>query len=499
MLKKNAQLFEGLFVASDLFVVSLAWALSYWVRFLSGWVEVDKGVPPFIDYLRMLFFVWLIWAFIFKKAGLYKPMRGSRRIKELLQIIRANSLAVLVILSFTYLFREKDVPFSRAVFVIFFFMSTTFVVLSRTLVRSFLREMRRRGYNLRYSLIVGNGDLAKQVARRILAHPEYGVQLMGCLAREDEVEASGSKPLPLSRDGQNGRQYPRSAHLRQLAHGEGYVGKMRVVGSYSDLSAYLDRGDIDQVVVALPLDDNNRLDGILSSVADAMVDVRVVPDFHRFIQLGSQVEEFDGLPVVSIVSTPLSGFNRLLKRSLDLLFGALIFLLALPLLGLIALLIALTSKGPIVFSQERVGLDGSRFKIYKFRTMHVDAEKQGATFAVKNDPRTTWLGKILRQLSLDELPQLWNVIRGDMSLVGPRPERPVFIQQFRQHIPKYMLRHKVQAGMTGWAQVHGWRGNTSIEKRIEYDLYYIENWSLGLDLKILGLTVLNSFRDKNAY
>jgi exopolysaccharide biosynthesis polyprenyl glycosylphosphotransferase len=230
-----------------------------------------------------------------------------------------------------------------------------------------------------------------------------------------------------------------------------------------------------------------------------MIDVRIVPDFHQFIQLGSSVEDFDGVPVVSLASTPLSGINRVTKRIFDLFVGSALFLISIPILLTCILLIKFSSRGPAFFTQERVGLDGKRFKIFKLRTMSLDAEKDGAKFAVKGDPRVTLVGRILRRLSIDELPQLINVILGQMSLVGPRPERPVFIEEFRRHFPRYMLRHKVQAGMTGWAQVNGWRGNTSIERRIEHDLFYIENWSLLLDVKILARTVLATIFDRNAY
>ena len=317
------------------------------------------------------------------------------------------------------------------------------------------------------------------------------MQLLGCLTSEDDQRKTFEQEAPLLSTKTN--------RLRELAQAQGSLGKLRVVGNYADLPRLLARGGVDQIIIALPLADHEKIGRIIESIGDAMVDVRIVPDFHQFIQLGSQVEEFDGLPVVSLASTPLAGFNRVLKRSLDLVFGTLFLVASLPMMALVAGIVRLTSQGPIFFFQERVGLDGRPFKIYKFRTMREDAEADGAKFAVDGDPRTTTVGRILRKLSLDELPQLVNVIAGDMSLVGPRPERPVFIEEFRQRVPKYMLRHKVQAGITGWAQVHGWRGNTSIEKRIEYDLYYIEHWSLALDLKIIGLTLLNSFRDRNAY
>jgi Undecaprenyl-phosphate glucose phosphotransferase len=448
----------------------------------------------------MLIFVWLIWAFVFRRFGLYRPMRGVSRFREVWKVIRANTFAVILLLAITYLFREKSVPFSRLVFLIFWFTSTVLTVGSRSLVRQFLRAMRRRGYNLRYAIIVGAGELASKVARRMMRHPEYGMILIGCLGREGSIPNEGRprgrwKSLSLW-EGVEG-----SAIRARQEEGDGIESliEIPVVGRYEDLPRFLEQGHIDQVIVTLPLADHDRLEEVISSIGDAMVDVKIVPDVHQFIQLGSQVEEFDGLPVVSLASTPLAGVNRVLKRALDMILGSIFLLLLSPLILLLIFFVRLTSKGPVFFSQERVGLDGRRFNIYKFRTMSMDAEVDGAKFATPGDPRVTALGRILRRFSLDELPQLVNVIQGHMSLVGPRPERPVFIDEFRGRIPRYMLRHKVQAGMTGWAQVNGWRGNTSIEKRIEHDLYYIENWSLLLDLKILALTLLRGISDRNAY
>ena len=502
MLKKHSQLFEGLFSASDIIVVSLAWVLSYHIRFGLELFPVEKGIPPLADYLKMLLFVWFIWIFVFRRFDLYRPMRGSSRLREFLKVMRANSLAVILLIAAVFLFREKTVKYSRGVFVIFFFFSTFLLVLSRASIRSLLRKLRRRGYNLRYAIIVGSGDLAAKVLDRINTHPEFGVECVGCLTNREQFNSSvistrrfgTSSPLRLV-----GATAAAHALSQEELESDLSVPNMRVIGTYQDLPNYISQGNVDQVIVALPFSDNDEFPEVINSIGDSIVDVRIIPDIHQFIQLGSSIEEFDGLPIVSLSSTPLNGINLLVKRVFDLTVGSLILLLSLPIFLVTALLIKLTSSGPIFYAQERVGLDGRSFNIYKFRTMKADAEVKGAQFAVKNDPRVTKLGKFLRKYNIDELPQLLNVIFGKMSLVGPRPERPVFIEEFRKNFPKYMLRHKVQAGMTGWAQVNGWRGNTSIEKRIEHDLYYIENWSLMFDLKILVLTILNSFRDQNAY
>lgn len=495
MLKKHSQIFEALFTASDLLVVSLAWTFSYWLRFNTDFFPIEKGIPPFLDYLKMLLFVWLIWAFVFRRFGLYRPMRGTGRLREFWTVVKANAFSVVLLMAVTYLFREKSVPFSRLVFLIFLVVSTICTIGSRGMVRLLLRRLRKNGYNKRYILLVGAGTLASRIARRLVYQPEFGFELAGCLAATD----SGPAPSSLRRMAQGGH-YDVEAVMQMARYSDVEpILRSKILGDYNDLPAVLARGNIDQIIIALPMADHAMLKPIIAAIGDSMVDVKIVPDVHEFIQLGSLIEEIDGIPVVSLASTPLMGINRAWKRVFDLAVGFIILLGALPLMGIIALLVRITSPGPIFFSQERVGLDGKTFNIYKFRTMKLDAECQGACFAVKNDPRTTIVGKFLRRFNLDELPQLVNVVYGQMSLVGPRPERPVFIEEFRRHFPKYMLRHKVQAGMTGWAQVHGWRGNTSIEKRIEHDLFYIEQWSLALDVKILFLTLLNSFRDKNAY
>ena len=499
MLKKHSQLFEAIFSAADLLAVSFAWAISYWLRFNSGWFPIDKGIPPFNEYLKILVFIVITWAFVFRRSGLYKPMRGYSRLGEVFKVVRANSFSVLVLMSLTFLFWEKSQPLSRLVFLIFWIVSTTFAVCNRAFVRYLLREVRKKGYNLRYALIVGSGALARQVAARIKSRPEFGIELLGCLERgEDGSKTVIRMPARYKLNSSVDSYSVNGANA--LAFEPVETNKtLPVIGTYAHLPSILAHASVDQVIIAMPLQDHDLLEGVIASIGDKMVDVKIVPDVHRFIQLGSAVEEFDGLPVVSLASTPLMGLGRLIKRLSDIVLSAILLLFTAPFMVLLAVLVKITSRGPVFFAQERVGLDGQRFNIYKFRTMRLDAESKGAKFAVKNDPRTTLLGKFLRRFSLDELPQLWNVFKGQMSLVGPRPERPIFIEEFRQRVPKYMLRHKVQAGMTGWAQVNGWRGNTSIEKRIEHDLYYIEHWSFMLDMKILWLTLLRTVADRNAY
>jgi Undecaprenyl-phosphate glucose phosphotransferase len=467
MLKQKRQLFEYLFTGADLFVVTIAWIVSYWLRFMTDFVPVEKGIPEFSHYVSMLIFIWIIWAFVFRRMGLYRTMRGVRRGREFWTLVNANAFAIVVLISLTYLFREKSVQFSRLVFVYFWVIATMLTVSQRSFLRFLLRELRRKGYNLRYMLIVGTGRVASDIVSRVRLHQELGIQLIGCLSRDGE-STWGPAGVP-------------------------------VVGKYSQLEKFIDRTDIDQIIVALPLEDHQLLPDIMAQLKDSLVDIKIIPDLYQFTSIGGAIEEFEGLPVISLQECPLDGINLFTKRVVDIVLGAALLVVFSPLMAAIALLVKTTSRGPIFFKQERVSFDGTKFSIIKFRTMYTDAEAHGPGWTKPGDDRVTPVGRILRSTSLDELPQLLNVLRGDMSIVGPRPERPVFIEEFRRRIPRYMLRHKVPAGITGWAQVHGWRGDTSIDKRIEYDLYYIENWSLFLDLRILCLTLVNGFRNRNAY
>ncbi|MBM4266891.1 MAG: undecaprenyl-phosphate glucose phosphotransferase [Deltaproteobacteria bacterium] len=469
MLKERRQLFVGLFVAADLTMIGLAWVLAYVLRFELPLVPVTKGTPPFENYLALLPLLFAIWGLVFRGSGLYDPMRAASQAAERRRILRASSLAMLIFTAVTFLGVEKAFSLSRLTLLYFYVLATAAVILERATLREVLREARRRGYNLRHVLLVGDGNLGRAVYERMTRHPEFGLKVRGFLT-DDPARIGGT------------------------------IESVPICGQWDDVPDIVAKRGIDQVVFALPFEALPRLGGLIASLDSAAVDVKVVPDVERFVSLHSGIEEFGGLPLISLRATPLMGWNRVAKRVMDFVLAGLALVLLSPVLALISVLVKLGSPGPILFSQERMGLDGRVFRVWKFRTMRSDAEADsGPVWATADDPRRTRLGRWLRRLSLDELPQLLNVLRGEMSLVGPRPERPVFIEQFRSRVPRYMLRHMVQAGMTGWAQVNGWRGNTSIEQRIEHDLYYIQNWSLRLDLKILMLTFVRGFVNKNAY
>jgi Undecaprenyl-phosphate glucose phosphotransferase len=449
----------------DLFLIAGCWLFAYYFRFY-GPIDSEGPIPPLEPYAWLLFPLVIVWSISFKYFGLYRPRRISSRGREVWDIARASSFGVLLLAAATFFYRGFS--FSRLVFVIFAATSILVLSLARVLFREFLRVFRRRGFNLRQVLVVGTGKTAEKVIDAVYAHPELGLRIVGVLSE-------GSK------EDQNLRGAP-------------------ILGSYREIQPVLGRCAVDQVFIALPFRASDLVESILGDLSDTMVDIRLIPDFHGYVTLRGSIEEFEGLPFISLQDTPLYGWNALVKRTLDLVVGGLTLIVFAPLMALIALAIKATSKGPVLFRQERMGLDGGRFEMLKFRTMFEDAEQEtGAVWATPGDDRVTLVGRFLRRTSLDELPQLINVLRGEMSLVGPRPERPPLIEKFRAEIPKYMLRHKVKAGMTGWAQIHGWRGNTSLEKRIEHDIYYIENWSLWLDLKVLCLSLARGFINKNAY
>jgi Undecaprenyl-phosphate glucose phosphotransferase len=359
---------------------------------------------------------------------------------------------------------------SQLVWGLFLLFNVALTFSTRVMVRDWLERRWRAGIGLKRVLVAGAGDLGRLVVDKVLEHRELGLKVVGFV--DDRADTGG--------------------YL-------GYRG-LPLLGTLEETPEILQREKIDQLYVALPLDEHVKMVSLVENANREIVDIKVVPDLLQMLSLRARLEDLDGLPIINIHDVPLRGFNALVKRAMDVaLAGVSLIVLAIPML-VIAILLRVTSPGAALFRQERMGLDGKPFYVWKFRSMYDGAERSsGPVWAIEDDPRCTPLGRFLRRSNLDELPQLWNVLKGDMSLVGPRPERPFFVDQFKQRIPQYMLRHKVRAGLTGWAQVNGWRGNTSIEKRIEYDLYYIENWSIMLDVKIMWLTLVKGFFHRHAY
>ncbi|HVE85792.1 MAG TPA: undecaprenyl-phosphate glucose phosphotransferase [Myxococcales bacterium] len=463
MFSRFQRFYSSIKVALDVAVLALAFGLAYVTRFFGPFPH--EALPPVEETLKVLACALVIFPITFHQSRLYATNRARTHVGEVFEIFKATITGTLILVAVTYFTRDRYSRFTLGIFVGYAFVA---VSSSRLVFRGVLNAIRRRGFNLKSILVIGAGALGQRVVETIHGHRELGFKVVGILTRHPEK-------------------------VGQLIDGSPVVGMVDEVGQV------LDRAPVDQVILALPVEDQPLLKELMELLAQRTVDVKVVPDLYQYITLGGGLEEFGGLPIISLQGGPLHGWNLVAKRAFDVLFASLALLLAAPLMLATAAAIKLGSRGPILYRQERMGMDGRTFTIFKFRTMSADAETHGARMASKDDPRRTLLGGFLRSLSIDELPQLFNVLRGDMSLVGPRPERPVFIEEFKRQIPKYHLRHKVKAGMTGWAQVNGLRGQTSIQKRIEYDLYYIENWSLLLDLKILVRTALGGFISRNAY
>lgn len=472
MIKNNQQHFNRLHVVFDAIVVVLSYSFAWWLKFASGIVDREIGVLSFEFYMKALILIVPLYLFLYYAFNLYTPKRVQGRRLELSNIIMANTVGILIVFAGFFLvlsYSEDAKNFSRSMFVYFYVINIVFEEIERLFIRAFLRSIRRRGYNQKHILLVGYSKAAEQYIDRIKQNPQWGYDVQGIL--DDNI-----------------------------ARGTIYKG-VKVIGSIGNLEYILPQNKLDEIAITLGLEEYYKLSKIVAECEKSGVHTKFIPDYGNIIPTRPYTEDLLGLPVINIRYVPLSNtFNALIKRLTDMIGAVVCIIVFSPLMLASAILVKTTSQGPLIFKQERVGLHNKPFKMYKFRTMYVqteEEEKKGWT--QKNDPRVTRVGAILRKTSLDEFPQLFNVLKGDMSLVGPRPERPQYVEKFREEIPRYMIKHQVRPGMTGWAQVNGYRGDTSIQKRIECDLYYIENWTLGLDFKILFLTVFKGFINKNAY
>jgi Undecaprenyl-phosphate glucose phosphotransferase len=465
MFKKRLQLFQSLLIVNDLFIFSICWVGAFFLRFKAPIVPVTKGIPLLQDYMILLVFVLAIWEGTFYLVGIYR--RFFNRTEEIVALFKANFIALMILVFITFFFQRTE--FSRLVFLYFGLLNFSALALSRRFLKGYYISLQKKQLVSAQVLIVGARELGQGVAETLLKHPELGLHISGFLTG-----------------------IPQKVGTR--------IQGITVLGLYEEIDRVIQSQGVNLVIFALPLAAHQKLEEMLNQIRDELVDIKIVPDLYRFISLRGGVEEFEGLPFINLRESPMVGWNRILKRSFDILLSSLGMILFSPLFFLIAVAIKLSSPGPILYRQIRMGLDGQVFEMLKFRSMVVGAEKEtGPIWAQREDPRRTGLGQLLRKFSLDELPQLMNVFKGEMSLVGPRPERPEFIESFKDQIPNYMLRHRMKAGMTGWAQINGWRGNTSLKKRIECDLYYIENWSLLMDLKILFKTLWKGIYSQEAY
>ena len=438
MLKDNEKNFSRLHMIIDAIVLVLSYFLAWLIRFVGPMAATAVRTRSFQQYMLMLVFIVPVYLLLYQAFTLYTPMRMQGRRLVLANIVKANSLGLLILMFTFYMIDESD--FSRSTYIMFYVINIVLQWCARMLIFALLRDMREKGLNQKQMICVGYSRAAEEYIDRVLANPQWGYVIRGIL--DDNVPA-----------------------------GTEYKG-IKVLGRIANLN------------IILP---ENRLDEI--------------PDYNKIIPTKPYTEDILGLPVINIRYVPLNNtFNALVKRAMDIAGSIVGIIVTSPLMLLMCAIIKLTSPGPLIYKQERVGLHNQTFRMYKFRSMEVQPEsEEKKAWTVKNDPRVTPIGKFMRHTSIDELPQLFNILKGNMSLVGPRPERPFFVEKFREEIPRYMVKHQVRPGLTGWAQVNGYRGDTSIRKRIEYDLYYIENWSIGLDIKIIFLTFFKGFINKNAY
>jgi Undecaprenyl-phosphate glucose phosphotransferase len=467
MFTRHRQLFATAIFLLDGLLIAASWLAAYWIRFRLMDLPAPLGVPPFERYLWFGAVLTPIALLVLRTFRLYRSARTARLSQEVWTLAQGIAIVTTLAALASYFLRGE---LARSVLVLFAVLAAGSLMTSHVLIRIVLRALRRGGRNLRHVLIVGTGELAERIARKMTAEPDYGLSVIG-LVSADPADADG-----------------RTRH----------VAGFPVVGSVADLPGLVERTQAALVYVALSRTEHEAELQVLDRLADSTAAVRLVPDLARAHTLNASVEDFDGTPVVLVTETPEQGWNSVLKRGFDLAVSFLGLVVLSPLLLFLAVWVKLDAPGPVLYAQDRVGVNGRRFRMLKFRTMRVDAEAEGPQWSTAADPRRTRAGAVLRKLSLDELPQLWNVLVGHMSLVGPRPEQPLFVDRFRASIPRYMLRHHVKSGITGWAQVNGLRGDTPLEQRIEFDLYYIEHWSMSFDLKILFLTLFRMFRDPTA-
>lgn len=466
MIKDNQRVFNRLHVVIDGIVVAVSYFMAWYLKFESGLLKADKGLDM-ETYFFALYFIVPCYLVLYHQFDLYNSKRASGRKRELMNIIKANTVGLIGFIVVLYVINQSH--FSREMIFIFGVINICAETFVRNIIRYLLRFFRRKGYNLKYVLLVGYSKSAESYINKIRLNPQWGYVVRGIL--DDHME-----------------------------RGTMYKG-IKVLGRIDNLFVILPENKLDEIAITLSLSEYGRLKEIVELCEKSGVHTKFIPDYAGVIPNKPYTEDLQGLPVINIRHVPLTNtLNMLMKRAVDIVGAMAGIILSSPIMLLAAIAIKITSKGPVFFVQERVGLHNRPFNMIKFRTMRMQTDTEEAKgWTVKDDPRVTRIGRFLRKTSLDELPQLFNILVGQMSLVGPRPERPQFVEKFKEEIPRYMVKHQVRPGLTGWAQIHGLRGDTSIEERIECDLYYIENWTMGLDFKIMFLTFFKGFVNENAY
>lgn len=468
LIRENQRLFNLLLVIIDILVISFSLFLAWYIRFETDLLGFGKGVWGFNHYMMPLIFIIPSYIFIYYVFGLYTPQRTQKNIlSEALRILNANIIGLFFIT--TMLFAFEVTEYSRYLLAMFGLFSTTFSILERFGVRKSLKFIRSRGHNIKYIMIIGAGELGRKVSRTIGQNEYMGYNIVGFL--DDNLEKNEK------------------------------VNGSKVIGSVKDLENVISNNLIDRVIITVAPRHYDLLESIVETCEKCGVRAEIVPDYYRYIPATPHIDIIEGIPIIQIRQVPLDNlFNKFVKRLFDIVMVVPAIIILSPLLIITAILVKITSTGPIIYKQERLGLNKESFYMYKFRSMKVqDTEGEKFQWTTKDDHRKTRFGSFIRRTSIDELPQFFNILKGEMSLIGPRPERPPLVEKFKDEVPKYMIKHHVRPGMTGWAQVNGYRGNTSLFKRIEHDIYYVENWKLSLDIVIFLRTLANLFRDKNAY
>ena len=469
MIKYNQKYFNRLHVVLDAVIVAVSYMLAWYLKFASPFSDIDPnvGVLSMSTYFEMLYAIVPGYLILYYAFHLYTPKRATAHRYEIINIFQANTVGMVLMMAGWYMVAQ--IHFSRTMMAMFYGINIFLTTLGRSLIRMLLQYFREKGYNLKYILLVGYSRATEEYINRINTNPQWGYVVRGIL--DDNVPS-----------------------------GTVYKG-VKVVGSIENLLYILPQNKLDEIAITLPLKDYDKLEHIVDLCEKSGIHTKFIPDYNSLFPSSPYTEDLMGLPVVNIRYVPLTNtLNWWMKRLVDILVSLVGLVVASPVMLLSAIAVKCSSRGPIIFKQERIGLHNKPFRMYKFRTMEVQkpsAEQKGWT--TKDDPRVTKVGKFLRRTSIDELPQLFNILMGDMSVVGPRPERPQFVEQFKEEIPRYMVKHQVRPGLTGWAQINGWRGDTSIKRRIEYDIFYIENWTMSFDIKIMLLTIFRGFINKNAY
>lgn len=468
MIKDNQSVINRLLVFIDAIIIGGSFVLAYLIKFYILRPEPGVGVLPLISYVYLMPFVTAGYILVYLLFNLYAPKRTSTITKEIWALFRTDVICLALLVIVVYVIMHMTL-YARSVFAIFFVGSFVAQAVFRIILRSIVRALRQKGMNAKHVLLVGYSRAAEGYIRRIVSNPQWGYKIFGIL--DDEV------PI--------GTKYYES----------------EVIGKLSELEKYIKENDFDEVIITIALSKYGDFENLVNICEKNGVHTKFIPDYNSIVPTRPYTEDLDGLSVINIRRVPLAlPFNRLIKRGFDIIASLLGIIVAAPIMLVIALLVKITSPGPVLFKQERVGYQGKNFNMLKFRSMVVqDKEDEKKGWTVKGDPRVTPVGRFIRKTSIDELPQLFNILRGDMSLIGPRPERPQYVEKFREEIPRYMVKHQVRPGLTGWAQVNGLRGDTSIKKRIDYDIFYIENWTFSFDIKIIIMTLFVGLINKNAY